>query len=353
MTSLTDLKIPLYHRVNGAPRAPTTSRPGNTTWLMARFNELIDQLIADFDSIVLESGEVDAAEVTALRNRILGAEQTLETLTAQFTALQGADAAQITRLDSLESTNSSQSQAISNQGQGIAAHAVQISALESEQQAQGQTISVLETAGAAVSAAINALHVGATDAGQRLEALEATNQLFRSEFENLNTRIDQLTQEVEALKGLDSKTQSLYGDETPTYELATGIFELGIRLSFEKSGVITALRHLKASEEIGAHVGRIWGPTGTLLASVNFSSETLIGWQTQKLETPFAVQSNTEYVISVNSNTAYPYVYAPVSGKSQGDLNAITAIYGETSVYPSSSFGDVDFFRDLEFCPDG
>jgi hypothetical protein len=112
MTSLGDLKIPLYPQVNGVPRAPTTARAANATWLLVRFNELIDQLIADFDSEVTGA---DPAKVTALRNRITGVEQAFDTLTARITALQA------------------------------------------ENQAQGQTLCILETAGVAVSEAINRL----------------------------------------------------------------------------------------------------------------------------------------------------------------------------------------------------
>ena len=81
-------------------------------------------------------------------------------------------------------------------------------------------------------------------------------------------------------------------------------YELGMKFMVAKAGVISAIRYYKSAGDSAAHVGRIWSPTGTPLASVTFSGETASGWQQQALPTPLKVQANTIYTVSVNAGNA-------------------------------------------------
>src|SRR5262249_34573763 len=73
--------------------------------------------------------------------------------------------------------------------------------------------------------------------------------------------------------------------------------EVGVKIQVTQPMVVEALRFWKDAAETGAHVGRIWSSTGTLLKTVQFMNETASGWQRQALGTPFPLQANTTYTI--------------------------------------------------------
>src|SRR4249920_1926583 len=78
----------------------------------------------------------------------------------------------------------------------------------------------------------------------------------------------------------------------------SGPLELGVSFKSDVSGTITGIRFYKSSANTGTHVGRLWSPTGALLASVTFTGETSSGWQQANFSTPVAITANTVYVAS-------------------------------------------------------
>lgn len=132
-------------------------------------------------------------------------------------------------------------------------------------------------------------------------------------------------------------------------------YELGMKFQSSKAGQINAIRYWKAPSETGTHVGRIWSATGTLLASVTFTSETASGWQQQVLSTPLTIQANTIYVVSVNVNRYYPLTQNGLtSSVVSGDLSSVAdtrnGVYSTSAgSFPSSSWQNTNYFRDVAF----
>lgn len=141
-------------------------------------------------------------------------------------------------------------------------------------------------------------------------------------------------------------------------------YELGLKFQSARNGAVAALRFWKSPSETGAHVGHLWavnGIGGTLLASVPFTGETGSGWQQQNLTTPIEIQANTTYVVSVNANVHYPITVAGLaptegsSGIANGDLSSVAdganGVFGASGAYPSGSFRNSNYFRDVVFQP--
>jgi hypothetical protein len=151
---------------------------------------------------------------------------------------------------------------------------------------------------------------------------------------------------------------TLFTYQTPSITNASdGVaYELGMKFQASSPGQITAIRYWKAPSETGTHIGRIWSATGTLLASVTFSGETASGWQTQALTSPFTIEANTTYVVSVNANQYYVatsngLATAVVTGSLSSVADGANGVFGNAGVFPTSSYHSTNYFRDLSFVP--
>ncbi|HWT82419.1 MAG TPA: DUF4082 domain-containing protein, partial [Candidatus Methylomirabilis sp.] len=100
---------------------------------------------------------------------------------------------------------------------------------------------------------------------------------------------------------------------TPAVAAATvdpSAIEMGVKFQASVSGAITGMRFYKGATNTGTHVGNLWSGTGTLLASVPFSTETASGWQQATFATPVAITANTTYVVSYHTSGGnYAYTY--------------------------------------------
>ena len=133
-----------------------------------------------------------------------------------------------------------------------------------------------------------------------------------------------------------------------------GAQELGMKFQSAEAGQVTAIRFWKASSETGAHTGRIWSATGTLLASVAFSNETASGWQIQALSTPLTIQANTTYVVSVSTNSYYVATnfllqQSIVNGYLSSVADGLNGVYGAAGSFPTFSYNSTSYFVDLSF----
>jgi Domain of unknown function (DUF4082) len=138
-------------------------------------------------------------------------------------------------------------------------------------------------------------------------------------------------------------------------------YELGLKFTSAKAGVIQSIRYWKAPSETGTHVGKIWSSTGQLLASVTFTNETSYGWQEQALTSPLRIQANTTYVISVNANSYYAFTSNRLSSAiDSGDLTTVSnganggggGVFGSINALPTQSFQNSNYYRDLVFAAD-
>src|SRR5262249_8075399 len=115
-----------------------------------------------------------------------------------------------------------------------------------------------------------------------------------------------------------------------------------------------AIRYYKALSDTGTHTGRIWSATGTQLAAVTFSGESASGWQQQALPTPFPVQANTTYVVSVNVGGYFPSTeFGLATSIVNGDISSVAdnnnGVFGTPFAFPSNSYHNSNYFRDLVF----
>ncbi len=168
---------------------------------------------------------------------------------------------------------------------------------------------------------------------------------------------------LEALPVSDSPVceQTLHSGQQPEIADASDggtSYELAMKFTTNRSGVVTAIRHYKSpSEPAAGHVGKIWSASGTLLATVNFSSESVSGWQQASLSTPFPVQAGVVYVVSVNISTHYPgRVNGLASTLVRGNLSSVndgaSTLFGPPGVFPTLTYFNNNYFRDVVFVAD-
>src|SRR5215831_16654395 len=157
-----------------------------------------------------------------------------------------------------------------------------------------------------------------------------------------------------------SNPETLFTTQTPaSVNLSDGAnvnYELGTVFTSDIAGTIAAIRFWKASSETGTHTGRLWTAAGQMLASVTFSNETGSGWQQQSLATPVPVAANTQYVVTVNTGATF-YVATTGGLASQItnlDLSSVVGangLFGPPGQFPTSTFNNSNYFRDIVFVP--
>ena len=154
-------------------------------------------------------------------------------------------------------------------------------------------------------------------------------------------------------------TQQIFTTQVPALlDANDGVsYELGMKFRSTRSGKISALRYWKAPSDGGVHVGRIWDSAGTLVASVTFTGETASGWQQQAFLTPISIAASTTYMVSVNINTNYAFSSSGLATSVvNGDLSTVAdganGAYGNSGIFPTNSFQNSNYFRDIVFTPD-
>jgi methionine-rich copper-binding protein CopC len=137
--------------------------------------------------------------------------------------------------------------------------------------------------------------------------------------------------------------------------------ELGMRFSSELPGTITGIRFYKGPNNVGTHVGHLWTASGTLLASVTFSGEVGLGWQTALFSSAVQINADTIYVVSYYApngqysatNTTFATsgidnspLHAPANDSS--NPNGIY-VYHAGGGFPTTSGAGSNYFVDVLF----
>jgi hypothetical protein len=136
---------------------------------------------------------------------------------------------------------------------------------------------------------------------------------------------------------------------------ASGPLELGVSFKSDVSGTITGIRFYKSSANTGTHVGRLWGPTGALLASVTFTGETASGWQQANFSTPVAITANKVYVASYGLTIGHfsaNWSYFTSAGYNNAPLHAVqtpNGVYGTLGTHPVSTHQASNYWVDVVF----
>ena len=130
--------------------------------------------------------------------------------------------------------------------------------------------------------------------------------------------------------------------------------ELGVRFTSGQSGYVTGVRFYKGPGNTGTHVGRLWSPTGELLATATFTAETAKGWQSVTFSAPVPVTAGQTYTASYHAPNSYysttsnfftpgPYTGTP--------LTATGSVYryGLGGTYPTATYQGENYWVDVTF----
>lgn len=140
-----------------------------------------------------------------------------------------------------------------------------------------------------------------------------------------------------------------------------GPVELGTKFTTDVAGQIKGLRFYKGSSNTGAHTGRLWTITGTILASVTFTNETASGWQTALFSNPVSISPDTTYVISYHTSAGFYSAnnnYFGSNGADNGPLHALPSgidggngvfNYGVPGTFPTRTFSSSNYWVDVLF----
>nr|WP_246728472.1 DUF4082 domain-containing protein [Microvirga terricola] len=140
--------------------------------------------------------------------------------------------------------------------------------------------------------------------------------------------------------------------------------EVGMKFQVSVAGTIAGVRFYKGLNNTGIHTGSLWSSTGTLLATVTFSGESVSGWQTATFATPVSVLPGATYVVSYHANagnyssTANYFAAAVTTGQLTAPSSAAAGgngvfAYGATSTFPTNTYDATNYWVDVLFAASG
>jgi hypothetical protein len=137
----------------------------------------------------------------------------------------------------------------------------------------------------------------------------------------------------------------------------TSAVNLGLKFQASASGLITAVRFYKESDNTGTHIGSLWTSSGTLLASGTFTNESASGWQEFDFSTPVSITAGTTYVASYHTNTGHYALTSNglASAVTNGPLTALASggvyAYGSSNAFPSNTYNASNYWVDVVYSP--
>lgn len=144
---------------------------------------------------------------------------------------------------------------------------------------------------------------------------------------------------------------TLFTNQTPNESntFTGGPWEVGTRFYVTKQVCVLYLRFWRAAGETGTNRIKLWNAsTGAQIAARNVSS-TGTGWQTEYFSSVLCLQPFTDYIISVNTNTAQVKTFGAFSGGPivNGPMVATYGYYGQTNGGMPTTQSPSNFFVDL------
>ena len=116
--------------------------------------------------------------------------------------------------------------------------------------------------------------------------------------------------------------------------------------------------------DTGSDLVDLWTSTGTKLASATFTNTAATGWQTVTLATPVAINANTTYIASYNTNGEYVGtnnffstafssgpLTAPSSASSGGNGVYAYGGTGTNGLFPTNTSHASNYYADVVFRP--
>jgi hypothetical protein len=133
---------------------------------------------------------------------------------------------------------------------------------------------------------------------------------------------------------------------------------LGVRFRSDTAATVTGIRFYKASTNTGTHIGYLFTASGTLLASVTFSNETVSGWQEATFSSPVNITANTDYLAAYSCPNGHysgnPSYFsasrdvAPLHAPAGSDSapNGVFA-YGSAGRFPDEGYNNTNYWVDI------
>jgi hypothetical protein len=186
--------------------------------------------------------------------------------------------------------------------------------------------------------------------------------LSRATDDSLNTGTPSTA--VTLMVGPAADLQTVWGDSAVPAAARTNdprAAEVGVKFRSDIAGTITGIRFYKGPDNHGPHVADLWTPSGSLLASAPFTSETASGWQQANFANPIPISADTTYIAAYHTN-AY---YSSDSGyfataRNSGHLTALAdgtdggnglLTYGAADALPTISTSKTNYWVDVVFQP--
>ncbi len=146
---------------------------------------------------------------------------------------------------------------------------------------------------------------------------------------------------------------TIFTTQLPQNSFNDGPYEMGTKFTVSEVAHVKSIRYYKVPGESGVHTGRLWDASGYQIASVTFTNETASGWQIALLPNTVEIYPENVYVVTVNSNIEYG---ATPGGLASSITNGIISsvadgnngVFGAPGVFPTSSFNNGNYFRDVE-----
>ena len=137
--------------------------------------------------------------------------------------------------------------------------------------------------------------------------------------------------------------------------------ETGMKFQASRNGFISGIKFYKSTTGSSNFSGHLWSRTGTLLASVDFTPTTAVGWQEVALPTPVSITAGISYVVSVwsaSGDYTFTRPYFNNGSISNGPLTALgnlvdgpngVYIYSNTPAFPNNSYLPTNYWIDPVF----
>jgi len=99
--------------------------------------------------------------------------------------------------------------------------------------------------------------------------------------------------------------ETMFGDAVPQHPSWEDPREVQVatRFTVDTAGEATGVRFYKGSGNTGQHTGYLWNAAGERVAEVEFSGESLDGWQTAHFAAPILIEAGVEYRVGLYSTT--------------------------------------------------
>jgi Domain of unknown function (DUF4082)/Malectin domain/Bacterial Ig-like domain len=131
-------------------------------------------------------------------------------------------------------------------------------------------------------------------------------------------------------------------------------YELGTKIVLDQPATLASIRFWKDARETGTHTARVWSATGTLLATLPVTGETVGGgWQQANFATPLPLAANTVYIVSVNANAFFSTTRSGLatpltSGIAHSAADVKNGVYGSAAgLFPTNFFSSTNYFVDV------